>query len=539
MTLSELLERLQQVRPSGEGFTARCPVDHHDDRHSSVSVAESDTSTLLVKCQAGCSTESVVGALGLTLSDLAPADGRQVRRASAQASGNKSKGEGGSPSSGFAVEESNTANAEFTVPEYAHGHLLKASELRLDVGRANRGTTRGREALERSLREYGAGRSVLLDRDGHVIAGNKTVEHARRLGMPVRVVETDGRHLVAVQRRDLDLLTDPKARELAIADNRIGELDLDWDEDALRALHADGIDLSPFWTDEEFDALVGELDMGEERDENAVIEPPTTDIMVGDMFLLGRHRLLCGDATAEKDVERVLGGDVPVLMATDPPYGVEYDPSWRHEVDPRQRTAVGTVRNDDRATWGDAFAFFPGAVAYVWHAGLMAGVVASELEQAGFALRAQIIWQKQHFAMSRGHYHWQHEPAWYAVRTGETAHWAGSRSQTTVWEIPNLNPLGGERAGENAVTGHGTQKPVALWEIPIRNHTVSTDVVYDPFCGSGTAVIAAEKTGRTCFAIDIDPRYIQATITRWERFSGHRAEPLDRPAERSREGDGR
>jgi DNA modification methylase len=210
-------------------------------------------------------------------------------------------------------------------------------------------------------------------------------------------------------------------------------------------------------------------------------------------------------------------------MASDPPFGIQYDPSWRHEVDPSQRTAVGTVRNDDRAAWGDAFALFPGPVAYVWHAGLMAGVVASELEQAGFALRAQIIWRKQHFAMSRGHYHWQHEPAWYAVRVGETAHWTGSRSQTTVWDVPNLNPHGGERSGENAVTGHGTQKPVALWEIPIRNHTESGDTIYDPFAGSGTAVIAAEKTGRTCVAVDIDPRYVQATITRWEQFTGGRA----------------
>ena len=395
------------------------------------------------------------------------------------------------------------------------------------------------QALDRSLREYGAGRSVLLDRDGRVIAGNKTVEHARRLGIPVRVVETDGRYLVAVQRRDLDLLTDPKARELAIADNRIGELDLDWDKDMLRQFQDDGVDLSPFWTDEEFDALVGVLDSGEARDENAVIEPPPTDITVGDMFALGRHRVLCGDATSPEDVRRVLDGVVPVLMATDPPYGVEYDPAWRHDADPSQRTAVGRVRNDDRAEWGDAYALFPGPVAYVWHAGLRAGVVAAELERVGFGVRSQIIWQKQHFAMSRGHYHWAHEPAWYAVRQGASAEWHGDRRQTTVWDVANLNPLGGDRSEENAVTGHGTQKPVRLWEIPIANHTVAGDTIYDPFCGSGTAVIAAERTGRTCLAIDIDPRYIQATITRWERFSGQRAEPLDRTTALLRVGDGR
>ena len=118
--------------------------------------------------------------------------------------------------------------------------------------------------------------------------------------------------------------------------------------------------------------------------------------------------------------------------------------------------------------------------------------------------------------------------------TGQTAGWRGDRTQTTVWEIPNLNPLGGDRSGENAVTGHGTQKPVALWEIPIRNHTVAGDVIYDPFCGSGTAVIAAEKTGRGCCAMDIDPRYVQATVTRWESLTGQHVEcvrDVDLPVE--------
>ena len=406
--------------------------------------------------------------------------------------------------------------------------MRAASEIRLDPRNANRGTARGLEALRRSLAECGAGRSILVDREGRVIAGNKTVEQARALGIPIRLVESTGEQLVAVRRVDLDLARDTRARALAIADNRVAELDLDWDQDALRELHAEGFDLSPFWTDEEFDALVDEFDTGEARDENAVIEPPPTDITVGDLFSLGRHRVLCGDATSPENVRRVLGDGLPMLMATDPPYGVEFDPAWRHDADPRQRTAVGTVRDDDRVEWGDAFRLFPGPVIYAWHAGVKAGVVAAELERAGFGVRAQIIWQKQHFAMSRGHYHWAHEPAWYAVRHESSAHWQGDRRQTTVWEVPNLNPLGGDRSEENAVTGHGTQKPVRLWDIPIANHTVPGDTIYDPFCGSGTAIIAAEKTGRTCCAIEIDPRYVQATITRWERFSGQRAEPLDR-----------
>ena len=146
---------------------------------------------------------------------------------------------------------------------------------------------------------------------------------------------------------------------------------------------------------------------------------------------------------------------------------------------------------------------FPGAIAYVWHAALKAPTVAADLEAAGFKIRSQIIWQKQHFALSRGDYHWGHEPAWYAVRG--KGQWRGDRRQTTVWEVPNLNPMGGRAAADNAVTGHGTQKPVRLFEIPILNHTGAGDAVYDPFCGSGTAIIAAEKLTRSRACVDLDP----------------------------------
>jgi DNA modification methylase len=217
----------------------------------------------------------------------------------------------------------------------------------------------------------------------------------------------------------------------------------------------------------------------------------------------------------------LLEGATPVLMTTDPPYGVSYDPAWRHRLNPTQRTAVGRVMNDDRAEWTPAWQLFPGSIAYVWHAALKAPTVAADLETAGFQIRSHIIWVKAHFALSRGDYHWGHEPAWYAVR-GKGS-WHGDRRQTTVWEVPNLNPFGGTRVADNAVTGHGTQKPVRLFEIPMRNHTVAGEAVYDPFCGSGTAIIAAEKLGRTCYALEIDPKYVQAAVTRWEAFTGVKA----------------
>jgi DNA modification methylase len=407
------------------------------------------------------------------------------------------------------------------------------ADLSPDPKNANRGTDRGREALEQSLVQYGAGRSVLVDRRGRVIAGNKTVERAKALNIPLRVVRTDGRQLIAVQRDDLDLDTDPRARALAIADNRVGELDLDWDLDVLKQLRADGLDLSSFWTDEEFAMLLGDEHAGL-TDENTVIAPGPTKIQPGELFILGKHRLLCGDATSADDVTRAMGGLSPDLMTTDPPYGVSYDPAWRHRAMPGQRTAVGRVANDEQADWRGAYQRFSGDVAYVWHAGLKAGTVAASLEAADFQIRSQIIWRKQHFALSRGHYHWRHEPAWYAVRKGATNVWRGDRTQTTVWDVENLNPMGGHRAGENAATGHGTQKPVQLFVIPILNHTVAGDAIYDPFCGSGTALIAAEKTGRTCVAIDIDPVYVQVAVSRWEAFTGQKARPESASARRGR-----
>lgn len=167
-------------------------------------------------------------------------------------------------------------------------------------------------------------------------------------------MKTDGDQLIAVQREDLDLDTDPRARALAIADNRVGEIDLEWDLDMLTQLRAEGLDLSAFWTDAVFAALLGEPGTGV-TDENAVVEPGPTDIVRGDLFVLGRHQLLCGDATSAGDVTRLLDGVTRVLMTTDPPYGVYRDPAWRHRVNPAQRTAVGRVMHDDRAEWTAAW----------------------------------------------------------------------------------------------------------------------------------------------------------------------------------------
>ncbi len=156
-----------------------------------------------------------------------------------------------------------------------------------------------------------------------------------------------------------------------------------------------------------------------------------------------------------------------------------------------------------------------------------AGLSSCRVEAAGFAIRSQIIWAKPRFVLGRGDYHWQHEPCWYAVRRGAASQWTGDRTQSTVWSVPNLNPFSGGHDLENPETGHGTQKPVALFERALLNSSAPGATMYDPFLGSGTALIAAEKTGRRCLGAELDPRYVQVAITRWEAYTGLRAVRLE------------
>jgi DNA modification methylase len=238
----------------------------------------------------------------------------------------------------------------------------------------------------------------------------------------------------------------------------------------------------------------------------------------------GGHRLLCGDSTVATDVERVLGGVEPHLMVTDPPYGVEYDPAWRNRLrsdgllDSRKSRpaaiATGTVENDHLADWREAWALFPGDVAYVWHAALHASTVEASLVSVELQIRTQIVWDKTRLVIGRGDYHWQHELCWYAVRKGKAGGWRGGRTQTSVWQIPK--PMKSE-------TCHSTQKPVECMRRPIENNSSPGQAVYEPFSGSGTTIIAAAMTGRACIAIELSPAYVDVGVKRWQDFTGEAA----------------
>jgi DNA modification methylase len=211
-------------------------------------------------------------------------------------------------------------------------------------------------------------------------------------------------------------------------------------------------------------------------------------------------------------------------MITDPPYGVKYEAGWRPEARGKEtvseREKTSKLENDDRADWYDAYVLFPGNIAYIWHAIAFTDVVMDGLRRANFEPKQQIIWNKNHMVLSRSNYHWKHEPCWYAVKTGANHSWHGGRSQTTVWEINGI-------AHDKDSTKHPTQKPVEIYTTSILNHTRQNDYIYDPFCGSGTAIIAAEKTNRRALCLELDPKFCDVILQRWEKFTGKQAKLIE------------
>lgn len=354
-----------------------------------------------------------------------------------------------------------------------------------------------------SIKEWGWTVPVLIEPDGGIIAGHGRVMAAQRLGI------TEVPCMIA------DGWSEGQKRAYIIADNKLA-LNAGWDDEMLRVEFAElgdlGFDLGLTGFGEmELGALLADKTEGL-TDPDDVPDAPEQPVTVeGDVWLLGRHRIICGSSTEADTVEKVLNGVEPHLMVTDPPYGVEYDADWRNKALGGSGRATGVVKNDDAADWREAWALFPGDVAYVWHAGNMAHVVADSLLACDLHIRAQIIWAKSQLVIGRGDYHPQHEPCWYAVRKGRKGHYDGGRKQTTLWQIDK------PRKSE---TGHSTQKPVECMKRPIENNSSPGQAVYEPFSGSGTTIIAAEMTGRHCYAIDIDPVYVDVAVKRWQDFTG-------------------
>jgi hypothetical protein len=230
-------------------------------------------------------------------------------------------------------------------------------------------------------------------------------------------------------------------------------------------------------------------------------------------------------------------GPPPPVWRCHAPYGVSLDPTWRDRPYNRYGRAESgylriaghrntTLSGDTRVDWSEAFALVPSLqVGYVWHAGVHAGEVAAGLVRIGFEIVSQVIWDKGLFAMGRSWYHWGHEPCWVVRKPGIPHLFHGERDQGTIWRVPSPKMIMGGSSEEKQ--DHPTQKPVLLAEIPIRNHLRAGGAVYDPFVGSGTTLVAAQTLGRSCYALEIEPRFVQVAIERWQRFSGQTAVRID------------
>jgi DNA modification methylase len=355
-----------------------------------------------------------------------------------------------------------------------------------------------------SIRIFGFTNPLLVGEDADIVAGHGRLAAARLLGLAeVPVIPLRG-------------LNEVERRMLMLADNRIA-LNAGWDLEMLKLELTDlsqlGTDLKSLgFNEQELARALGASaglvpeDAVPELAEAAVSKP-------GDIWLLGPHRIGCGDSTDATFVSVVMGDGLPNLMVTDPPYGVEYDPAWRHRRGFNKSDKKDKILNDEVADWTPAWNLFPGEIAYVWHGALRSTIVAESLFKSGFTIRAQIVWAKERLVMSQGDYHWQHEPCWYAVR--KNGNWTGDRKQTTVWNIPS--------SGQDAETKHATQKPVECMRRPMLNNSSPGQAVYEPFLGSGTTLIAAQSCNRVCLAVEINPNFVDLAIRRWQAFTGEKA----------------
>jgi DNA modification methylase len=382
------------------------------------------------------------------------------------------------------------------------------------------------EKVASSIRAYGWRQPVVVDANDIIVIGHLRRAAGKFLGLtevPVHVA------------RDL---TPVQIRGLRLADNRTNQ-EASWDEDllALEIAELGGLDFDLSLTGfdvHELDSLLRDP-LDEER---AEVAPPLPEVAVtrlGDLWLLGPHRLLCGDATSKDAVVRLLCERKPLLMVTDPPYGISLDSEWRDraginkhgpaEASYMKHRTTGhtntTISSDTRADWSEAFALVPSLqVAYVWHASKFTREVLDGLLRIGFLHHQQIIWNKGRAVLTRTPYWFAHEPAWFVRK--KNAPWFGKAGEnSTVWEVASPKFIMGGSDEEKC--DHPTQKPLELMRRPILNHTKRGEVVYDGFLGSGTTLMAAELNERVCCGLELDPKYCDVILQRWQQFTGKKA----------------
>ena len=363
-----------------------------------------------------------------------------------------------------------------------------------------------------SIVEFGFTNPILAGNDGVIVAGHGRLAAAQKLGLSVVPVVV------------LDHLTPTQRRALVIADNRIAE-NAAWDDDLLRVeletLQDEGfdLDLTGFDADALAELLAGdEPDNEGQTDEDAV--PEVGEIPIsrpGDVWIMGQHRLLCGDSTVPESYARLMQGEQADMVFTDPPYNVNYANSAKDKMRGKDRAILNDNLGDGfydflLAALTPTLAHCRGAI-YVAMSSSELDALQSAFRAAGGHWSTFIIWAKNTFTLGRADYQRQYEPILYGWPEGGERHWCGDRDQGDVWQIkkPQKNDL------------HPTMKPVELVERALRNSSRPGNVVLDPFGGSGTTLIAAEKSGRVARLIELDPKYADVIVRRWEDYTGKKA----------------
>ena len=386
---------------------------------------------------------------------------------------------------------------------------IAVAELSLDPSNVRKHSRRNLDAIKASLRKFGQQKPIVVDAKGIVLAGNGTLTAAKELGWTeIQATRTE--------------LAGVEATAFAIADNRTAEL-AEWDEDGLaKVLESLKVEDADLLAATGYDSAEVDKMVGAEVVEDEVPEPPAEPITKpGDLWILGEHRVMCGDSTKAEDVERLMEGKKADMVFTDPPYGVSYTDSLGR-----------SIKNDD-LTDGDLQKFLRDAFAtgvavtaadapwYVWHASRYQREFENALNDCSINVKQQIIWVKGEGvdgtaqvrapAIGRSDFRWLHEPCFYASRGNPFN--AGDRKTTTVWTVSR--PTTG--------TVHPTQKPIPLIEIALENSAKNNAMVLDLFGGSGSTLIACEKTSRQARLMELDPRYCDVIVKRWENLTGKKA----------------
>ena len=365
------------------------------------------------------------------------------------------------------------------------------------------------DAVANSIREFGFKVPIIIDKDNVIVAGHTRYKASQKLGLKtVPCIKADD-------------LNEEQIKAFRLADNKVSE-QATWDFKLL---------------DEELDGITMDMEQfGFVMDEEVeIVEDEVPDVpeepksKSGYIYILGNHRLMCGDSTKEEDVKKLIGDFKMDLLITDPPYNVEIV-GGNHSESPAERKKKGnlTIQNDkmDNDSFHDfllsAFknaymALKDGAAFYCWYASKEVVNFHSTLEEAGFSVKQELIWNKSSLVMGRQDYQWKHEPCLYGWKETNSHMWYGDRKQTTVidWERPTKADL------------HPTMKPIGLFDYQIKNSSKQGDSILDLFGGSGTTLMACEQNNRNAFIMEYDPRYVDVIIQRWENFTGKKAKLLN------------